>query len=1491
MTKINPLHIDQRRLLGKNLPTPIFEKIILNNPDPSEANRGDLRIDHKISISFTLPPEGRHDAQYLEAKDIVKHYLDDLYLYVYVSPFYSINTALEEKRLNIRDLFAAYSDKEMTKHNFVGPGYEGTGLAWDFPTQIYPYIIEYMQQIFLNKTAPSGDNWFEDLSKATDDDGTILGYDKETARTMLNNPSFNAIDGLDFNPIFRIFWGKKGISGRWNGSDDVYTGTGGGRDGGGMKAWMDENGYTLKIYDGDVDGSSFMYHYLEYTLSFLVRGGYDSNATYRRKIPLKDLVAEDNDYESVLSNGIEYTKEGDEIFKISNISTFTLFNLTGDTSGELIDSYTSRLSFVEKLFSIAFVGVDVDTLQAKTHPEDSRSESYGWGIPYYSEDSEYAGVSFGGYAAQYDLMPRRPLANAYFGNIVYEHIMQNSKVVERPEEAFYRVSDNVQYDEVPLTSWDLRYYEQKPVGRAQIINAMRNLISNYSDRRGSVGSKLDNNIRGLEYILEVHKDSADLLIKFRNYMGTYSDKSPATPSGTFYSNFKTIATDFAKAVMNQERVTKRLFRNVIVQDNRAFSGLLSAGQGYVAPRTYNEDVQYRSGTEDEPFGDYIPRNWTRYHSAVYFKKGADGTEWNREDSEWWQIYLSFLAAFTGMHGEYSSSTTGLGYDIDLRKKSADLEGYASGDTDRLESYQSAFAMELEGYGWQEMSELAIKQANLWFHNNMEYSILGLHDTYDSFGFAGGGWSSYDHKGDRVVINKGHFFFDWEKALGTQSALSQVLSPAAIERFLGWKIPYKRFPVIISSVARCGAFNETVTGNQYIECRMGARPEYNDYTTGTTFHYPRSIYSLSNCTGKLGYVGHQYAHCNYPGDVGDSSDDPILFQTYLKFINFDVVNGDTFTGKRTLRDYTKWTPEWPFNPVLLGTGVCGDYRLMCFEFQDIMDDNYAYFNFYVGHMDDDDKNDYESDITIHLESKNTEGEPFAQYKFYVGCYDDSLLTIKDIYDYIIVPVRNRFNTYSQYCTDFCTYNNIENKFNLFFANSVEEHYNVGTKPTKTTFAGAPPPQPPWFETPYLIAALRMLVFRKYDLGNDKSNLNLERQIMTEAQQLSKQCNPRTGTKEGVENIKQLLEGFYDMFRLQESGMLDKIHEVTGIDTIGSLSDLQSATYAITSVTNASEGFEQMHWRGGALPLKAAYFVGSVQCDQRIFGEVLIESRSPGDIEFVDPADIPELQLEQDDVNATDAGPAGDGFEDYGSIYEMNVVDNILGATAQKLNDMLELQSLVQEYNFGRAGMVESLAAIEMALGLGVGGSMMEPLAQPSDWVLDGTIIWESIVNTLVTNEAGTGMHAMDRSSLLGGGFASPDIRIAAENLINEEMLSMTVDSKNIIKQFEGAHTNGIQPSFLASSGGLLNMDNGLLSLGGAAGTRGIRGFAAPENYPSRGDYLAPPGATSTTRLSLSSIGVGAAVYGGFSTGMAAIATYTGFDDVTAITSMVDMNVWA
>ena len=135
-----------------------------------------------------------------------------------------------------------------------------------------------------------------------------------------------------------------------------------------------------------------------------------------------------------------------------------------------------------------------------------------------------------------------------------------------------------------------------------------------------------------------------------------------------------------------------------------------------------------------------------------------------------------------------------------------------------------------------------------------------------------------------------------------------------------------------------------------------------------------------------------------------------------------------------------------------------------------------------------------------------------------------------------------------------------------------------------FAGAPPPQPPWFETPYLIAALRMLVFRKYDLGNDKSNLNLERQIMTEAQQLSKQCNPRTGTKEGVENIKQLLEGFYDMFRLQESGMLDKIHEVTGIDTIGSLSDLQSATYAITSVTNASEGFEQMHWRGGALPLE-------------------------------------------------------------------------------------------------------------------------------------------------------------------------------------------------------------------------------------------------------------------------------------------------------------------
>ena len=291
--------------------------------------------------------------------------------------------------------------------------------------------------------------------------------------------------------------------------------------------------------------------------------------------------------------------------------------------------------------------------------------------------------------------------------------------------------------------------------------------------------------------------------------------------------------------------------------------------------------------------------------------------------------------------------------------------------------------------------------------------------------------------------------------------------------------------------------------------------------------------------------------------------------------------------------------------------------------------------------------------------------------------------------------------------------------------------------------------------------------------------------------------------------------------------------------------------------------------------------------------MLEGRSPGDIEFVEDADIPELSLDNEEVDATESGPAGDVFEDYGLIYEMNVVDNILGATAEKLNDMLELQSLVQEYNFGRAGMVESLAAIEMALGLGVGGSMMDPLAEPSDWVLDGTIIWESIVNTLVTAADGSGMHSMDRMAMLGGGFASSAMRDMAENLINENMLSMSADSKNIIRQFEGVHAAGIQPSFLVASNGLLNMHNGLLSLGGASGTRGIRGFAAPENYPSRGDYLAPPGATTTTRLSLSTIGVGSVgTYAGFSSGggVTRISTYYGFEDVSAVMSMVDMNVW-
>ncbi len=1397
-SNINPLFPDFGRVLGKSLPTPIFKSIeiaTLTADDPDYDAPGDMLVRANISISLTKP-----DNENMDATALLEHYFNDLYLYVYTSPFVGINQRLRDKVLNLRDLFDAYSANHyaMTAHNFVGPGYEGSGsgTGWDFPSSIYESVIEFQKSIFLQKTL---DNYFLPMEKDTDAEGTILGYTPERAAQLLESPLEEMDPAIGTNAIYHLFWGKKGPSGRWVGDGDAVHMEYGTHPEGGLYNWL-----LLQGRGYPADGNSFMRYSIESTLKFLISGGYGTeaadNVTWRRKIPLSDFASPDNDWYAQISENQEYDKEGNSIFKIHNIEVGTRLNLAERSDQTALTSYTKRLDSISDVFSIAFVGLDIDNLGGARNDgadPDSRSTSYGWGVPHLTED----GMEFGGHAGVFDLMPRRSIFNAYFGNIVYEHILENGSVPIKPTESFYKVSDETQYDGIAIQAWNTKYYAPEPIGRAQIQDEIKKLIEAYKAHRPN-DEQLDLNLKNLEYILEVHRISPNIFMEFGDYMKTYNPKSPITQSGKFYSSFKKVILDFNKKIMSQERLTKKLSKSSIVYDgrrHRSAGGVIDFT--YVAPYVYTGYSGFIAGTEDEPYSTYIPTKWINYVSNVHFKKSDTGTGYTADDSEWWMMYETIISLM-----KYGTATG----DEGGSKTISDYFGSTS-DIAVMESWHAAYVAGEIDDADATIATAASQQTDLYFRNNSEYELLGYHDDEDSSGtydYGGGGYStSPDHRGNRIVVNTGWYFFDWEKAFGTYSALAQFVSPAAIERFLGYRLPYQLFPVLTTSLARRGANLSELPATFQIECRM--KSQYNDVEalgSGLYPTYPKSSYSIaavhtSGDPDSVRKFGIPNAYVQGTSMLGGEADDTEQLLSYIKFVNFDVANGDIYTGLKTLRNYAPWSPEIPFMPVSLGSRVCGDYRLMAFKFQDIMDDDVAYYNAIAGNIPASEQSEKEEFMIDSLKTMHSSGEPFGQYRFYVCCEDRSLSALKFLWIDVLKPVKERFEIYLERAEELCSFNNIENRFNTFFANGIEEHYNLGTAPTMTTPAGAPPAQPPWFEAPYIIAAFMFVLQRQYK-SSDLSDFNLEQAIMDTAISLARQCNPRTGSLFGVRSILESLESIEDKLKLRDEATLNKIREITGDETIEELDDLTDANYAVTPIVNAagSSGFDFFAWSGGTLPGKCAFFVGSVDQDQPIFGDVMLDGTGMTyDIEGLEALEPVEPPPDYD-VSEDHVGPGTDADWLYRA-------DEILSATQERLQDIWNVSSAVDHALVDKQAIIMGLAAIEIDTRLDVGSyHVFDVITNPEDWIVDGTVIWQEIASYLATNSAGTAMNQLLFQQLMGTGAFSPDLAnqsIAAirQYMLNPAGLSSAVlgGGGNFFNQLSRGNDLGSPPSMLAPGG--------------------------------------------------------------------------------------------
>lgn len=252
--------------------------------------------------------------------------------------------------------------------------------------------------------------------------------------------------------------------------------------------------------------------------------------------------------------------------------------------------------------------------------------------------------------------------------------------------------------------------------------------------------------------------------------------------------------------------------------------------------------------------------------------------------------------------------------------------------------------------------------------------------------------STGHK--EYCINRGYFFFDFEKALRADTELSRIIDISKLEFWFGRELSNYGLKVSELSLQRFGARNELLA--QYRKSDLLAQMVG---TFDTEAAYPR-------ITEEIITAGAVESFTDF---VGINSGEYVydLESTAGVLINED-------DGTTTTVDYSYVIPR-SFD--VASSGTSSDYRLMCFYFQD----------YFQGEQD------YEGgDLGVTLP------RPFEWYQAEVSLKDQTIKTV-DALGTALQSVWSNLLAYKEEAADACSYNEKAGYFNTFFADAMAERY--------------------------------------------------------------------------------------------------------------------------------------------------------------------------------------------------------------------------------------------------------------------------------------------------------------------------------------------------------------------------------------------------------------------------------------------------------------------
>ena len=833
---------------------------------------------------------------------------------------------------------------------------------------------------------------------------------------------------------------------------------------------------------------------------------------------LTDIIAPEGDIAASINVSDVFDSEGNEAIEISDIELEFEHIPLIDGVGEFYEN--APISDIQKYFFVAFVGL-----------KD--------GASYISSDM------------------KEVLYNTYFGNITYYHMLEFNELASRFYRA-YAFEDGAPYYGNVLQHINGKFYSTENYTFEDIKTSFLSLIDEYQDKRAG-DIKLNKDISDLEAIIMAEQNKTNILGEITTYQSVYPNKDQATLSGQFYNAFVTTFSDVLATLGAQQQVFQKLYLDSLITDSR--NTLLSGV--YTKPTiTLSRDtdtlgaILVRGVDEDGEFGDTntcqfiddekficsrrslaVERLYDSVGADSYFESGAFPSDIAYGSGHYLEMMIDGLKRYEGRsdlgmtpgtdgygYGEYSSLWLSL-YEKYLL--GLDEEGREPDDDD----YTGSGALPVEM-----ASELATTETNYILSELGFGSIRDLYDRGSGDDIAGSTESSVrfeDHGSETITtlgdvaktlnfiikIN-GVFFFDYEAALRTQTAISKVLSITKLQQYFRMNIPYTQFYFEEASIMRKEQVTFTDTAFRGVECtiycdftqRKGDdEGKYKVYTSSPGTASPTAVFEsdpklpIPTSTGiswdvgsgfTLDHIDMTYHRYKYLRPYAKSIDGS-TYIPFLKFKNFDLpFNGNKSNQLKYYNTLDNYPDSYPDTPKTLD-----GYRLACFQFQDLCDDDVAYYNTNGAYLVDD------AVRANNIGRFSIEGTENTVYKIKIKMIDRTKQTLTNLYKYVL-DIYNDYEEYVSEARDICSFNNITNTYNDHFVQALNEKYIV---------------EKPWIKASYAAVALSDMYFGgDSSLSKDEFDAKTIRQVL--------KISPGTGDLSSTIAFKDVFAQLIDMLTL-------------------------------------------------------------------------------------------------------------------------------------------------------------------------------------------------------------------------------------------------------------------------------------------------------------------------------------------------------------------------